>query len=210
MFAADCGRITGKPGVKPSTAFQSITSGWPTIRPPQALHIACHRAIGNETMSKICPGCVHYSFQKENNRDRSKPLFHQARDLRPHSDVERGIAAAFFGEEVQEVPLRHERHEAASCSKIRHITQEGRLPTDLGADWTDFLMRALQKLFKQTQLVHRFKRRGMNRVAAEIAQKIRVLLQNQDIDSCACEQEAQHHPSGAATSNTTPALQFLS
>jgi hypothetical protein len=35
-------------------------------------------------------------------------------------------------------------------------------------------------------------------------------LQNQDVDSCACEQEAQHHPSGAATSNTTPALQFLS
>jgi len=29
---------------------------------------------------------------------------------------------------------------------------------DLGADLTDFLMRALQKLFKQTQLVHRFKR----------------------------------------------------
>jgi len=49
----------------------------------------------------------------------------------------------------------------------------------------------------------------MNRVAAEIAQKIRVLLQNQDADSCPCEQEAQHQPSWAATSNAAATLQFL-
>src|SRR5215831_3251111 len=117
--------------------------------------------------------------------------------------MESGIAAALFVEEVQEVPLWHERHEAALRSKIGHVTQKDRFSTDRGADLTDLLMRPLQKLFEQTQLIHGFKSRGMNRVAAEIPQKIGVLLQNQDFDSSPRQKVSQHHPGRAAASDTT-------
>ena len=38
----------------------------------------------------------------------------------------------------------------------------------------------------------------MDGVAAEVAQEIGVLLQHDDVDACAREQEAEHHPRGAA------------
>jgi hypothetical protein len=64
--------------------------------------------------------------------------------------LERGIAAALFGEEIEEVPLWHQHHEPALRSKIRHITQKDRLSADTGLDLTDFLMWPPQKLFEYT------------------------------------------------------------
>ena len=37
----------------------------------------------------------------------------------------------------------------------------------------------------------------MNRVAAEIAQEIGVLLQHHDVDAGARQQQSEHHPGGA-------------
>jgi hypothetical protein len=98
-----------------------------------------------------------------------------------HSQVERGVASPLFGEEVQEVPLRHHDKEAAPRPEVGHIAQHDFLVpyprTDLLAE---LLMRPLQKLFEHTQFLHRFERRRMDRVAAEVAQEAGVLLQNQD------------------------------
>src|SRR5215467_3594225 len=93
------------------------------------------------------------------------------------------IAASLFREEIQEIPLWHEGHEAASRSKIRHLTQENWLTADTGTDLTDFLMRELQKLVEQAQFMHCFKSRGMHRVAAEVTQEVSMLLQNDYFDS---------------------------
>ena len=38
----------------------------------------------------------------------------------------------------------------------------------------------------------------MNRVAAEIAEEVGVLLQHDHVDAGAREQKSQHHPGGAA------------
>ncbi len=45
---------------------------------------------------------------------------------------------------------------------------------------------------------HQFERRRMNRVAAEIAEEIGVLLQHHDMNAGARQQESEHHPGGAA------------
>ena len=56
------------------------------------------------------------------------------------------------------------------------------------------LVRQLEELVQQAELVHHFERRGMDGVAAEVAQEIRVLLQHDHVDAGARQQEAEHHP----------------
>ena len=62
----------------------------------------------------------------------------------------------------------------------------------------DLLMRQLQELVDQAELEHQFERRRMNRVAAEIAEEIGVLLQHHDMNAGARQQKSEHHPGGAA------------
>src|SRR5215469_6123642 len=162
-------RIHGSSNVSDRQARAVPNRGVPAIRAYDQVRANFYRAGGSLASNAANPAI----------------FLEEPCDLGLHSHVERGIAAAVFGKEVQEVPLRHERHEAASRSKIRHITQDDRLAADTGMDLTDFLMRPLQKLFKQTQLVYRFKSGGMNRVAAEVSQEVSMLLQNQDVYSCA-------------------------
>jgi hypothetical protein len=114
-----------------------------------------------------------------------------------------------LGQEVEEIPLWHERHEAALRSQIRHVTQHNLLAADTSAGLSDLVMRPFQKFFEQTEFVHDLKCRGMNRIAPEVAQEIGMLLQNQDFDSGPCQQIAQHYPGGTAAGDTTAALQFL-
>ena len=60
-------------------------------------------------------------------------------------------------------------------------------------DLAHLLMRQLQELIEQAKLVHDLERRGMDGVAAEVAQEVGVLLQHHDIDAGAGEQIAEHH-----------------
>ena len=57
----------------------------------------------------------------------------------------------------------------------------------------DLLVRPLEELVEQAELVHHLERRGMDGVAAEVAEEIRVLLQDDDVDAGTRQQEAQHH-----------------
>ena len=59
----------------------------------------------------------------------------------------------------------------------------------------------LRELIEQAELVHDFERRGMDGVAAEIAQEIGVFFQHQHIDTSARQQEAQHHACRASAGN---------
>ena len=60
------------------------------------------------------------------------------------------------------------------------------------------LMRTLEELVEQAELVDHLERRGMHRVAAEIAQEVGVLLEDDDVDAGARHEEAEHHAGGAA------------
>jgi len=60
------------------------------------------------------------------------------------------------------------------------------------------LMWTLEEIFEQPELVHHLERRGMDGVAAEVAQEIGMLLEHQDVDAGAGEEEAKHHPGRSA------------
>jgi len=77
------------------------------------------------------------------------------------------------------------------------------------ADLTDLLMRALQKCVEQAQFTNRFKSGGMDRVAAEVAQKVSVLLQDEDLDSGPRQQKSQHHSGRATAYDATAELRSL-
>src|SRR5215831_21174472 len=70
-------------------------------------------------------------------------------------------------------------------------------------------MRALQKLLEQAQLMHGFKSRGMDRVTAEVAQEVRMLFENHNIDSGTCKQKAKHHASGTSSRDTAADSKFF-
>jgi hypothetical protein len=61
-----------------------------------------------------------------------------------------------------------------------------------------FLVRALEKFIEQAKLMHQFQSGRMNRIAAEIAQKISMFFQDAYLNACARKQKSKHHSSWAA------------
>jgi hypothetical protein len=59
-------------------------------------------------------------------------------------------------------------------------------------------MRQFEELVEKPQFLHHVERRGMDRVAAKIAQEVGVLLEHRHVDAGARQQIAQHHAGGAA------------
>jgi hypothetical protein len=111
-----------------------------------------------------------------------------------HAQVKARIAFALAREKIEEVPLRHEGDEAASGGKMGEIGEYDLLVADDAGDLVHLLVRQLEKLIEQAKLVHDLERRGMDRVAAEVAEEVGVLLQHHDIDAGASEQKPEHHP----------------
>ena len=130
--------------------------------------------------------------------DHFAPLFDQVDDLGPHPEMERWIAAGVLGDEVEEVPLRHERDEPAMGRQVREVGDLDLDTADDAADASGLLVWPLEELIEQAKLVHVFQGRGVDRVAPEVAEKVGVLLQHDDVDPGPREQESQDH-SGRAS-----------
>ena len=125
--------------------------------------------------------------------DNAVSFFDQIGDFRLHFQIEGRIARGVFVDEIQKVPLRHEREELAVRRQMRKVSERNRFIADLPGDLAHFLMRPFEKIFEDAQLVHQLERGRMNRVAAKVAQKIRVLLEHDDFDARARQQKAEHH-----------------
>src|ERR1039457_4265394 len=95
------------------------------------------------------------------------------------------IAFRMRGEEVEEIPLRHEGDELTPGGQMRKIGDRKLFASDLSIELTRFVMRQFQKLLEQSQLVHHLQRRGGEGIAAKVTQKIRVLFQHHNLHSCA-------------------------
>jgi len=67
----------------------------------------------------------------------------------------------------------------------------------------------LKEFLEQIELIHQLERGWMNRVAAEIAQKIGVFFQDNHLHARAREKEAKHHSGRAAANDDATCLQFL-
>src|ERR1700693_1803239 len=70
-------------------------------------------------------------------------------------------------------------------------------------------MRQLQEIVQKAELVHRFEGRRMDRVAAKIAQKIRVFFENDRIDAGAGKEKPEHHPGRSAADDAAAAGECL-
>jgi hypothetical protein len=110
------------------------------------------------------------------------------------AQAEHRVAGGLPGEEVQEVPLRHEGDEAAVCRQVPEVGDRERRVPDLGGQLRRLLVRQPQERLEQAELVDHLERGGVDRVAAEVAQEVGVLLEDQDLDAGPGQQEAEHHP----------------
>ncbi len=115
-----------------------------------------------------------------------------------HVQVECFVAFAVLGEEIEKIPLRHQRDEFAVRRQVREIDDRQRLVADLHAQAFQLLMRQLEEFVEQAELLHDFERREMDGVAAEIAKEVGVLFQHHHIDAGARQQKAEHHPGRSA------------
>src|SRR5262245_37452378 len=107
------------------------------------------------------------------------------------------------GEKVEKIPLRHKSDKAAASRQVGEIGQSESAVADLSVQLVNFFMRQLEELVEQAQLVHDFNRRGMNRIAAKVAEEISMFFQNDDVNTGAGKQKAQHHARRAATGDAT-------
>ena len=106
-----------------------------------------------------------------------------------------------IGDEVEEIPLRHERDELAIASEVREIGDRDLLVSDHPGELAGLLMGPLEELLEQAQLVQDLQGRGVDRVAPEIPEKIAMLLEYDDVDARPRQQESEDHPRGAAAHN---------
>jgi hypothetical protein len=82
------------------------------------------------------------------------------------------------GEEVEEVPLRHHRDEGVALGQAAEVAELDALAAEDARHRRQALVRALQEGVEQAELVHDAQRRRMDRVAAEVAQEVGVLLEH--------------------------------
>ena len=113
----------------------------------------------------------------------------EIRDFRLHPQMEGGILCSFASDEVEEVPLRHQRDERAAGPQMGEIGDADALAAEDAGEVPRLLVWQLEKFVQQAELADHVERRRMNGVAAEIAQKVLVLLQHDDIDAGPRQQE---------------------
>jgi len=102
-------------------------------------------------------------------------------------------------EKIKKIPLRHEGDKPAARRQVGKIGDGVQALADLRADRTHLAVRQLQERVQQPEFVHHLQGGWVHRVAAEVAQEIAMLLQHDDIDAGAREQQAEHHAGGTAT-----------
>ena len=89
--------------------------------------------------------------------------------------------------------MRHERDELAVGRQMLEVGKDDKVVSDKPSQLVYFLMRSLEEIVEQPELVHHFERRGMDGVAAEVAQEVGMLLEHEDIHTRTCEEKAEHH-----------------
>ena len=86
-------------------------------------------------------------------------------------------------QEVEKIPLRHEDDIGATHRQMREIAERYPGVADLARKLEYLLVGQLQEFLEQAELVHHLQRRGMDGVAAEIAEEIPMLFEHDDIDA---------------------------
>ena len=122
-------------------------------------------------------------------------------DVRLHHYFEPGVTPAVLHEKIKEIPLRHECEKLAVRRNVRKIPERHHVWSDHGCQVRDFLVGPSQEIVEQAEFVHELQCRGVDRIAAKIAQEIAVLLEDGHRDSGSCQEKPEHHAGGASPGN---------
>ena len=159
----------------------------------------------------MAPVCRDHEIRRERAAVRVHPgdaaaLQHEPGRLGLQAKLEATIGARVLREEVEEIPLRDHRDERIARTEAVQI-DDGKLPVAVARGEIGHLgMRQPQERLGESQLVQHLQRRGMDGVAAEVTQEIRVLLEHRDAQAGTREQQTQHHPCRPAAGDQHPLL----
>src|SRR5262249_44024652 len=120
------------------------------------------------------------------------------------------VAPAALREEVQEVPLRHERDEAAAGREVGEVGDDNLLVADIPRQLPCLLVGAPEKLVPEAELAHQLQRQRVGRLPPALAQEIGVLLEDHHVHASPSEEQAQHHAGRPAASDTAADLGLVS
>src|SRR5438874_11511440 len=123
--------------------------------------------------------------------------------------AERGKLPPMLGEEIEKIPLRHQRNELAARRQPAEIRKGVFAIPEERADGGCPLMRQLKKPIEQPKLADELERRWMDGVAAEVAQEVGMLLQHHEVDAGTREQKAEHEPARPSANNAAPRGQLF-
>ena len=126
--------------------------------------IRAHHQVGPDgerTLALLHPGADH-----------AAGLLDQARDRRPHAQLERRQTAGLPGDEVQEIPLRNEHQELPRRGQVAEVGDGDLLAIHVADQLGDLLVRQLQECVQQAQVLQDRERGRMDGVAAEVAQEV--------------------------------------
>ncbi|GMA93937.1 hypothetical protein GCM10025881_07610 [Pseudolysinimonas kribbensis] len=109
-----------------------------------------------------------------------------------------------LGEEVEQIPLRHERDLAVRAPQTREVdrVQAGAVEHDVES--RDAVVPDRLEPVADAELVDDVERRGVHGVAAEVAQEVGVLLEHHHVDAGARQPDPEHHAAGAAARDHAP------
>src|SRR4029450_5998932 len=103
-------------------------------------------------------------------------LLDQSGHLSAHLQGEGRIARGLVDEEVEEVPLRHHRDEAAAGRQVGEVGDPYDGIADLRGEAAQLLVRQRQELVQETELSHELEGGGMDGIAAKVSEEVRVLF----------------------------------
>jgi hypothetical protein len=121
-------------------------------------------------------------------------LFDQVGDVGSVDESEPRVRASLVGEEVQEVPLRHERDIAAARAQPTEVGEGDRSALHVDCDPAQLGVGEPKELVEPPEFRHHLEGRGVHRVATEVPQEVGVLLEDHDIHALPGQQDSQHHP----------------
>ncbi len=148
-------------------------------------------AVGtdHEIGADLLGGTIHRGA----HADHPAALFDQLLGLGMHQEREARIVLAVRRQEVEEIPLRHHRDIATAHRQMGEVGDLHAPIAELAGEARDLVMRQFQELIEQAELVDHVQGRGMDGVAAEVAQEVAMLLQHHHLHAGARQQEPQHH-----------------
>jgi len=112
-----------------------------------------------------------------------------------------GKTGRFTGEEIEEVPLGHERNEFGVSGKMgevghgdRSVADGDRHPADLGVG-------KLEELLEEVEFIEDLESGGVDGVTAKVAEEVCVFFEDGDGNALAREKEAEHNSCRASADN---------